>query len=74
MTKSEFIKSCQLSGYATKKQAEQYAAGKTDFTDDDLMEVFRIAQNLSEREQSAKEKFRLMNGHRTTKRYKYDQY
>lgn len=42
MTKLEFIKTCVLCGYASKRNAIEYAEGKDSFGDKDLQEVFRI--------------------------------
>ena len=45
MSAKEFIKLAISSGYAGKKQAEEYVktAKKTEFTDDDFVEVYRFA-------------------------------
>jgi hypothetical protein len=42
--KKEFIKLCQVCGYASKKNAEKYAEKKKVFDNADFEEVFRINQ------------------------------
>lgn len=42
MTKSEFLKRCHDSGYCDKKTAEEYAKNKDEFTEGDLIAVYRI--------------------------------
>ena len=44
MTKEEFIKTASKMGYCSKKVAEEYAEGKDTFTNDDFIEVYRIAE------------------------------
>ena len=42
MNKSEFLKCCHDSGYCDKPTAEEYAKDKDEFTEDDLIKVYRI--------------------------------
>lgn len=42
MDKKEFVKTCVLCGYASKRNAIEYAKGKDELTEDDYAEVFRI--------------------------------
>lgn len=50
MNKEEFINLCLLCGYASTKSVNTYAeiTGKTDFTVDDIPEVFRINERSNE--------------------------
>ena len=42
MTSEEFIYLCQVSGYASKRNAVKYATGKDEFTEKDIEEIHRI--------------------------------
>lgn len=42
MTKAEFLKRCHDNKYCDKKTAEEYAKDKTEFSEDDLIAVYRI--------------------------------
>lgn len=42
MMKSEFLKCCHDIGYCDKPTAEEYAKNKDEFTEDDLIAVYRI--------------------------------
>ena len=42
MNKPEFVKCCHDGGYCDKKTAEEYAKNKDEFTEDDLIAVYRI--------------------------------
>lgn len=44
MTKDEFINNASKMGYCPKKIAEEYSEGKDTFTEDDFIEVYRIAE------------------------------
>ena len=44
MTKSEFIQACTHGGYCTKTTAMKYAEGKSEFSDSDIEEAFRMEQ------------------------------
>jgi hypothetical protein len=71
MTKAEFIRTCAACGYAPKKVAEEYAEGLEDLTDDDFIEVYRIAaRQLDLKNRVADERFRGYYKHaKTTKRF-----
>jgi hypothetical protein len=45
MSRDEFIKTACKMGYCTKKIAEEYSEGKDTLTEDDFIEVYRIAEN-----------------------------
>lgn len=44
MTRDEFIKTACKMGYCHKKIAEEYSEGKEILTEDDFIEVYRIAE------------------------------
>lgn len=58
MTKEEFIKTCVLCGYASRKNAKKYAQSKENLTEDDFAEVYRINERQND----------LKNGVRTYNR------
>lgn len=73
MNREEFFAAVKASGYAWKKTAVKYAEGRDTFTEDDLIEVYRIEQNAKESIRSDQEKYRFMfGGDKTTKRYTHD--
>ena len=68
MTKDEFVETACSTGYCTKKQAEEYSKDRETFTDDDFIEVYRMADSRKH-----KAPWRpLGNGAYTTKRYYHD--
>lgn len=42
MNKKEFVKTCVLCGYASKKRAIEYAKSKDELTEGDYAKIFRI--------------------------------
>ena len=48
MTRNEFIRLCQLCGYASKRNAVKYAEGRDEFTDQDFIEVHRINERQND--------------------------
>ena len=48
MSREEFIKTCILCGYASRKNAKKYVQGKKTFSEDDLIEVFRINERQND--------------------------
>jgi len=65
----EFIKACTDSGYSSKKVAEQYAEGKTEFTSEDFIEVWRINERkLTLKNNQIDKRFRTYQGAKTTKK------
>ena len=46
MTKEEFIKNCRSMGYCSKEIATKYCEGKEELTDDDYIEVYRMAEKV----------------------------
>jgi len=69
MLREEFIKTCVAAGYANKKIATWYADKKSEFSENDFIEIFRMIE--SAREVSCDHgKFRDVEGVRTTKRFK----
>ena len=48
MTREEFIRLCQLCGYASKRNAVKYAEGRTEFTDRDFIEVHRMNERQND--------------------------
>lgn len=48
MKPKEFVRICVLCGYASKKAAEEYSKDKTNLTEDDLMEVFRLNERRND--------------------------
>lgn len=73
MSREAFFMAVVMSGYAKKKTAVKYAGDRDAFTDDDLIEVYRIEQNVKESGQRRQELFRPTHGTlgdgRTSKRY-----
>lgn len=65
MTRSEFITSACRMGYCTRPQAEMYCVGKENFTDDDYIKVFEMAQESGRKFGGVP----LYGGGKTTKRY-----
>lgn len=73
MNREEFFAAVMASGYAWKKTAVKYAEERDTFTDDDLIEVYRLEQNAKESIRRDQEKYRFMfGGDKTTKRYTHD--
>ena len=70
MNRDEFIRTACQSGYCNKKQAEEYAKDKDEFTIDDYIEVHRKAQKI-ERHGSDGLHRCGSNGGKTTKTYKF---
>ena len=69
MTKEQFVKACMSGGYCSKKIAEKYAENKTEFSEKDFEEVFRISErrmifNMNNMPQHATHI--IQNGKRTT--------
>jgi hypothetical protein len=48
LDKDEFVRMCQLCGYASKKNAKKYAENKETLTDADFKEVFRINERKND--------------------------
>lgn len=67
MNRDEFIRLCVSLGYCTKKNATEYAKDRTEFSEEDFVEVYRKQERmdyLKRREASID----TVRGH-TTKRY-----
>lgn len=45
MNRDEFVKTAYKMGYCSKEIAKEYSEGKDNLTQDDLVEVYRIAEN-----------------------------
>ncbi len=45
MNRDEFVRTAYRMGYCSKKIAEEYSEGKDNLTQEDLVEVYRIAEN-----------------------------
>lgn len=71
MTKDEFIKTCVLCGYASKKVAREYAEGKDELTDLDFQEVWRINERLLDVKNGRLDRMRAYQDVKTTKRLIY---
>lgn len=71
MTKDEFIKTCALCGYASKKVAREYAEGKDELTDLDFQEVWRINERLLDVKNGRLDRMRAYQDVKTTKRLIY---
>ena len=68
MTRDEFILICTKCGYATKKVALFYAKDKSELTEDDFVEVFRIFERLmSYKDRKMDERFAAFEYGRTTR-------
>lgn len=48
MTKDEFIRTCILCGYASKKNATKYANSKEMLTEDDFEKVFSVNERQND--------------------------
>lgn len=46
MNRAEFIKLCVSIGYCTKKRAEEYAKDRTEFSEEDFVEVYRLQERM----------------------------
>lgn len=66
MTKDEFIKNSCKMGYCNKKEAERYCEGKENFTDDDYIGVYRMAEEQQYRTYGG---HAIGNGAFTTKKF-----
>lgn len=71
MTRDEFIKLCSKCGYCSKKVAELYAQGKSEFTDKDFEDAFRFAQRIESDKGNGRWR-KMAGGVKTTKHYKDD--
>ena len=70
MTREKFIETCVSSGYCSRRVAREYAGDREDLTDDDFVEVYRIADRLSvEHWEKGQKKRPLGDGNFTTKRF-----
>jgi hypothetical protein len=73
MTKDEFIQICTKCGYATKGVSTVYAKGKTELTEDDFIEVFRIYEKiLAFKSGNEDERFSSFENGRTTRKISDD--
>lgn len=68
MKRKEFIDACSKRGYCTKKQAEEYAKDREEFTETDLEEAYRYAERVT-RFYSDAQRRSLGDGAKTTKRF-----
>jgi hypothetical protein len=71
MTKDEFIKTCALCGYASKKVAREYAEEKDELTDVDFQEVWRINERQLDVKNGRLDRMRPYQDAKTTKRLIY---
>lgn len=69
MTKEEFVKNCCSLGYCTKITAEAYVRDKEVLTDDDYIEVYRLAEKIEKKLYRDGTQSYGRNGARTTKHY-----
>ncbi len=68
MTKDEFILICTKCGYASKRVARFYARDKSELSDDDFIEVFRIFERLmASKNHEVDERFAAFEYGRTTR-------
>lgn len=65
MNREEFEQIATQSGYGSKKSVERYAAGRTEFTEDDFIKLYRMN---SDRRVLGNPKWRSYEGAKTTKR------
>lgn len=68
MDKQEFIEKCRLLGYCSAKTAKEYSKTKDEFNDEDFEEVYRIDERRQSLLDADREKWRLFDGAKTTKR------
>lgn len=68
MTKAEFLKACSSGGYCSKKVALEYAGDREEFTEEDIEQAFRYAQERTPHSSGGKW-HSLAYGSKTTKRY-----
>jgi hypothetical protein len=70
MTKDEFIQNCRSLGYCSKITAEAYCRDKEELTDDDYIQVYRIAEKIERRGSDGLHSYGKYGG-KTTKTYKF---
>ena len=70
ISKEDFIKYSVSIGYCARKTAEKYAEGKEKFTDDDYIEVYRLAQKIERRGSDGLHQYGDEGG-KTTKTWKF---
>lgn len=68
MTRDEFKVACFKMGYCSPKQAEEYMGERTEFTDDDFIEVYRKVEGQKHRNTRT----HLAGGGTTSKKYYLD--
>ena len=69
MTRDKFIASAVSSGYCSMKEAREYEPAKTDLTEFDYIEVYRIHQKKTNITELDHVKFRNYDGAKSTKRF-----
>jgi hypothetical protein len=68
MDKKTFINKCLQSGYCSRKAAEKYCKSKNNLTENDFIEVYRIAEHAREMT-FCNDKYHKVEGAKTTKIY-----
>jgi hypothetical protein len=72
MTREEFVKNCCSIGYCTKVTAEAYSRDKDVLTDDDYIEVYRMAERIEKKLNGDGTRSYGRHGARSTKHFRRD--